>query len=103
MRKLTQGFSEMAAGSLSQSQCDSVGAQPGLPMFNVAGTQVGIQVIPGNSTGPRVVVPTNAVPQALSRQRVVARPLVYPDRQGATNRPSSQVRDPQMSNVQLRC
>ena len=46
----------MAAGSLSQSQCDSMDAQPGLPMFNVAGTWVGIQVIPANSTGPRVVV-----------------------------------------------
>ena len=39
--KLTQGFSQMAAGSLSQSQCDSVGAQPGLPVFNVAGTDTG--------------------------------------------------------------
>ena len=35
INKLTQGFSEMAAGSLSQSQCDFVGAQPGLPMFNL--------------------------------------------------------------------
>jgi len=77
MRKLTQGFSEMAAGYLSQSQCDSVGAKPGLPVFNVAGTRVGIQVIPANSTGPRVVMPTNAGPRALSRQCVVARPLVY--------------------------
>jgi len=41
MRKLTRGFSEMAAGSLSQSQCDSVGAQPGLPVFNVAGMDTG--------------------------------------------------------------
>jgi len=35
-----------------------------------------IQVIPTNSTRPRVVVPTNAGPQALSHQHVVACPLV---------------------------
>ena len=46
-------------------------------------------------------MPTNAGAQALARQRVVARPLVYPDRQRATrvattNGLSSQVSDPQM-------
>ena len=70
----------MAAGYLSQ--CGSVGAHPGQPVFNIAGTRVGIQVIPANSAGPRVVVPTNAGAQALVRQRVAT-----------TNGPSSQVRD----------
>ena len=64
-----------ADGYLSESQC---GAQPGQPVsFNVAGTRVGIQIIPANSTGPRVVVPTNAGAQALARQRVVARPPAW--------------------------
>ena len=54
MRKLTQGFSEMAAGFLSLSVINYP--------FNVAGTWVGIQVIPANSTGPQVVVPTNTGP-----------------------------------------
>ena len=95
----------MAAGSL---HCGSVGPQPGQPVFNVAGTRVGIQVIPANSTGPRVVVPTNAGAQALARQRVVARPLVYPDRQGAasvatTDGPSSQVRDYRPNIWQIFC
>ena len=91
-----------ADGYLSESQC---GAQPGQPVsFNVAGTRVGIQIIPANSTGPRVVVPTNAGAQALARQRVVARPLVYPYRQRAasvatTNGPSSQVSDLQMFKI----
>ena len=100
MHKLTRGFSENYGGWFSFSvSLWFRGAQPGQPVFNVAGTRVGIQVIPANSTGPRVVVPTNAGAQALARQRVVARPLVYPDRQGAasvatTDGPSSQVRDP---------
>ena len=72
-----------ADGYLSESQ---YGAQPGQPVsFNVAGTRVGIQIIPPNSTGPRVVVPTNAGAQALARQRVVARPLAYPYRQRTTS------------------
>ena len=66
-----------ADGYLSESQC---AAQPGQPVsFNVAGTRFGIQVIPPISTGPQVVVRTNNGTQALARQRVVARPLVYPD------------------------
>ena len=45
----------MADGYLSESQC---GVQPRQPVsFNVAGTRVGIQVIPANSTGPWMVVP----------------------------------------------
>ena len=43
MSKLTRGFSEMTAGSVSH---------------------VGMQVIPANSTVPQVVVPTNAGAQA---------------------------------------
>ena len=88
-----------ADGYLSESQC---AAQPGQPVsFNVAGTRFGIQVIPPINTGPRVVVPTNNGTQALARQRVVARPLVYPDRPRATsvattNGPSFQVSDLQM-------
>ena len=91
-----------ADGYLSESPC---GAQLGQPVsFNVAGTRVGIQIIPANSTGPRVVVPTNAGAQALGRQHVVARPLVYPYQQrgtsvATTNGPSSRVSDPQMFKI----
>ena len=91
-----------ADGYLSESQ---YGAQPGQPVsFNVAGTRVGIQIIQANSTGPRVVAPTNAGAQALARQHIVAHPLVYPYRQrttsvATTNGPSSRVSDPQMFKI----
>jgi len=75
----------MAASSVS------VSTQPGQPVF-VAGTRVGIQVIPENTERPRVVVPTNAGTQPFARQCVVARHSV--GLQGAarvaTNSPTPQ-------------
>ena len=69
----TQGFSKTATGFVPGSI--RLSTQPGQPVF-VAGTRVGIQVIP-ETVRDLVVVPTNAG----TRQCVVARP---PDRQGAT-------------------
>jgi len=84
----------MAVGSVS----GSVSTQPGQPVF-VAGTRVGIQVIPENTERPRVVVPTNAGTQPFARQCVVARHL---DLQGAstvaTNSPT-----PQPVSMKVKC
>ena len=95
---LYTGCFKMAASSVS----GSVSTQPGQPVF-VAGTRVGMQVIPENTERPRVVVPTNADTQPFAGQCVVARHSEWPaDLQGAarvaTNSPT-----PQPVSTKVKC